>query len=548
MAHSLARSAHSREPGVPRRFYVLALVLGACNTLAFTPATGAGWLELLLSVAFAGLLARSTGARSAALLAGGFGFGNFASGIWWVYVSMHDYGAMPAPLAAAAAALLALGMALYAALGGALWWRASRVRGNASASGAAHPLARWRASLMLASAWALANWLRGTVLTGFPWLATGYPQADGPLKGYAAVIGVYGVGWLVIFSGALLAQALQCVRKPAAGRPWAPLALAALLLLGGGALQRAHWTMPSGAPLSVRLLQGNVPQDMKFSERGVDDALALYQRMIVAAPADLIVTPETALPVLIQQVPQQWGQAARAFVDRTGSALIFGAVGATDTGQGYRDLTNSLYGMTPANNVLYRYDKHHLVPFGEFIPWGFRWFVDLMQIPLGDFSHGASVQPPMQVRDQRLAPNVCYEDIFGEEIARTLRGQPEPATILVNASNLGWFGNTNALPQALQMAQMRALETGRPMLSATNTGPTAAVSADGDIAARLAPFTVGALAVQVQGRSGLTPYIRLGNAPVLLLSLALLAAGLWLGRGGMPQRGRQKVAQERHSR
>jgi apolipoprotein N-acyltransferase len=555
-----------------RIMYPLALALGACNTLAFAPTPHGGWLELPLIALLALLLGRSTGARSAALLAGCFGFGNFVTGVWWVYVSMHDFGGMSPLLARTAAALLAFGMALYSGLAGALWWHSTRVgatvptatayaashatphgasavagkpaaavaAGEREAGPASAALGSWRASLMLASAWALGNWLRGTVFTGFPWLATGYPQVEGPFAGYAALFGVYGVGWLVALTGALLAQALYHARRQSVAGAVAPLAVAAVLLLGGPALTHIAWTQASGAPLSVRLLQGNVPQDLKFSDGGIGHAIEFYQDMITAQSADLIVTPETALPVLTQQIPRDWGQTVREFVDRTGTSLIFGAIGATPNGDSYDNFTNSLYGVSPSDSHIYHYDKHHLVPFGEFVPLGFHWFVNLMNIPLGDFARGAPVQPQFVVHGQPLALDICYEDIFGEEIADTLRAQQTPATIVVNATNLGYFGNTIALPQELQMAQMRALETGRPVLSATNTGPTAAILPDGRIDARLPVFTPGSLSVTVQGRSGLTPYIRFGNTPVIALCIVLLAWGIW--------RTRRKVAQARYSR
>lgn len=518
----------------PAWFYLLLMAAGMLNTLSFAPTPHGGWLELLLLGALFALLGRVQSWRSAALAGGSFGFGNFVTGIWWLYVSMHDNGGLAAPLAIGALLLLSLALALYPALATALWWWAARRTPGAVA--ARHG---WRSSLAFAAAWTLGNWVRGTALTGFPWLASGYPQVDGPLRHYAALLGVYGVGCLAALVAVACVQAWQ---QRGAGRRavLAPLALALALLLGSAALARVQWTAPSGAPLSVRLLQGDIPEDIKFSEAGIDHAIDLYQTLITAHPADLIITPETGVPVLLQQVPQDWGQAVREFVDTSHSAVVFGAVGAQDTEHGYDHFTNSLYGVTPAIDKLYRYDKYHLVPFGEFVPEGFHWFVSMMYMPMGDFDRGAPVQAPFFVHGQPISFDICYEDVFGEEIARTLRQQATPATILVNATNLGWFGNTIALPQHLQMARMRALETGRPLLSATNTGPTAAIAADGHIEAQLPPFTVGTLAVTVQGRSGITPYVRWGNPPIVLAVLALLVlcAAPW----------RRKVAKERQYR
>ncbi|MGN6703218.1 MAG: apolipoprotein N-acyltransferase, partial [Burkholderiaceae bacterium] len=196
--------------------------------------------------------------------------------------------------------------------------------------------------------------------------------------------------------------------------------------------------------------------------------------------------------------------------------------------------TNSAIGIPPAGPQAYRYDKHHLVPFGEFIPTGFRWFVDMMHIPLGDFDRGDVVQPPFAVRDQQVMPNICYEDLFGGEIARQIRaardaGKPAP-TILLNMSNIAWFGDTIALPQHLQISRMRALETGRPMLRATNTGATATIDPKGRVTDELQPFTRGTLAATVQGYDGATPYVATGDLGTVALCALLLAGAGIAGR------------------
>jgi apolipoprotein N-acyltransferase len=530
---------------------VCAVLLGVLNTLSFAPTPDGGWLELLVIIALFTLLQHSRSTRGAALRLGAFGFGNYVSGVWWLYVSMHDYGGMAAPLAGTAVVLFTLYLAIYPALAGAVWYRIAGSIG-------------WRSSFVFAAAWTLGEWLRGLVFTGFPWLASGYPQVDGPLAGFAPVAGVYGVGFTVALVAALLVQTVlgwhtlpdpkPRVRKTAAKsranaaavaavatastrkplRPsrarLAPLILAMLVLIAGIVGEGIHWTQPSGQPLRVRLLQGNVKQDMKFSQAGVDSSVALYQELITGSPADLIVTPETAIPLLIQDVPPPFAQAIRQFADQTHSAILFGAVGDVMTSTGPTHFTNSLYGLTPGQRSVYQYDKHHLVPFGEFVPQGFHWFVRLMHIPLGDFDRGAPAQPPFEVQGTAIAPNICYEDIFGEEIAHTLRHQSPRAGFLVNTSNLGWFGNTIALDQHLQMSRMRAIETGRPMLRSTNTGITAMIDANGAVAGSLQPFTVGALSGKVQGMQGVTPYILLGNWLIVTLSCVLLLAFVWLDR------------------
>ncbi|WP_153074578.1 apolipoprotein N-acyltransferase [Paraburkholderia bonniea] len=543
--------------------YLVAAGAGALNTLSFAPTPHGGWLELVLFVFFFAWLTRTTSWKSAALTGAAFGFGNFVTGVWWLYVSMHFFGGMAAPLAGAALVLFSLYLALYPALAAALWsFCAGHARQRADDTQPFAPT--WHGSFAFASAWAIGEWLRGTMFTGFPWLASGYAQVDGPLAGFAPLAGVYGVGWMLALVAALLVQALtQALADaphPTSGsgsgsgsgsetsatpalRPRsyscsclahsaAPAGLALALIAAGLLLPLVTWTVPANVPLSVRLLQGNVKQEMKFEQAGMLAAIDNYQRMITAQPADLIVTPETAIPLLAQNMPEPFALALRRFADSTGSSILFGAIGGTLTPEGQLvDYTNSLFGLTPNSGEIYRYDKHHLVPFGEFVPWGFRWFVDLMNIPLGDFARGAPVQRPFLVHNQPVAVDICYEDIFGEEIARTLRESPTPAGVLVNATNLAWFGNTIALDQHLQIARMRSLETGRPMLRATNTGATAVIDAQGKVTGRLPAFTVGVLEAQVQGTSGNTPYVSSGNNTVLAVSLVLLALGFAFGPG-----------------
>ncbi|WP_414859214.1 apolipoprotein N-acyltransferase [Pandoraea apista] len=498
------------------RARVLAGLAGIAQTLAFAP-RDVWWLQLLAMAGLFALVERSASRRDAFWLGGCFGVASFVSGIWWLYISMHTYGGMPAIMAGAAVVLFSIYLALYPAL--AAW-----VTRWVTAPGP------WRA-LTFAGAWVLAEWLRGTIFTGFPWLSPGYAHVDSPLAGYAPLVGVYGIGGLAALAAAWLTRAVLPVAVTT--RPMQRFAAAAgtLALLGAGAvLARHEWTTPSGKPLTVRLLQGNIAQDMKFEQAGIDRAMALYRDMIVAAPADLIITPETAFPVLLQGIPPDVAGPIREFADRTGSHVVLGAVGATLTDRGPTDLTNSLFGVTPRDQTLYRYDKHHLVPFGEFVPWGFRWFVDMMHIPLGDFLRGTATPSGFPIRDQRVALDICYEDLFGEEIAQALRNMPAPATVLANATNLAWFGDTIALDQHLQIARMRTLETGRPMLRATNTGATAIIDAHGRVQGRLPAMTTGALTGNVQPYSGLTPYVRFGNGPALVLALLALGLGLAMTR------------------
>jgi apolipoprotein N-acyltransferase len=280
-----------------------------------------------------------------------------------------------------------------------------------------------------------------------------------------------------------------------------------------------------GQPISVRLLQGNVSQDSKFDPNRVGYSFAMYQQMIQAAPADLIATPETAFPVFIQQLPPDLLPNLQSYAQRTGSHLAVGLLIADSQ----TEYTNSLVGIDPQVGAkLYRYNKQHLVPLGEFVPKGLRWFVDMIGIPMSDQTPGANWQSPWAVKDQWILPNICYEDLFGEEIAHQLatshrEGKPV-ASILLNISNIAWFDDSLALPHHLQIAQMRALELARPIIRATNTGATAIIRHDGSIQQQVAFLTKTELRGNVQGRQGTTPYMLYGNYIMLVLAL-----GAWGG-------------------
>lgn len=493
----------------------IAAVLGVAHTQSFAPHHW-WWLQLLSMAGLAALLWNVRSTRTAAATGFAFGLGWFLSGIWWLYISMHVYGGMPAWMTLIAVVLFSAYLSLYPALAAALWQRlAGSIRGSAVL-----------AALAFGAAWGLSEWLRGVVFTGFPWLAGGYAHTDGPFAGYAPLIGVYGIGALSAAAGALIAAAVPALATHRRATAGIALGLVAALTAGGAALAPLSWTRAAGEPITVRLLQGNVEQDMKFEPAGIARSLELYRDMVTAAPADLVVTPETAFPVILQDLPVEIAVALRDFSQQTGTAVLFGAAGADSP----VDFTNAVFGIGPGITQLYRYDKHHLVPFGEFIPPGFKWFVDMMKMPLGDFRRGGLAQPAMPVRGVLVAPNICYEDLFGEEIARTLRNQPQPANVLANVTNLAWFGDTIALDQHLQISRMRALETRRPMLRATNTGMTAVVTPQGEVQARLPTFEVGTLAATVQGTEGFTPFVRWGNGPALAAFAVLLGLAAWRGR------------------
>jgi apolipoprotein N-acyltransferase len=465
-----------------------AFLLGAASVLGFAPFQ-------LFPIPLATLAAliwlwRAASPRKAAILGFAFGAGLFLAGVSWVYVSMHVFGGMPPWLAGLAAVLFCCVLALFPALAGFVFARLRRDR-------------VWTDALLGAAVWTLTEWLRGWVLTGFPWLAFGYAQTPpSPLAGYAPLLGVYGVGFVAALIAVL--AGLTFHRR----EHWLPsgAAIATLLAVGAG-LMSIEWTQPAGKPLSVSLLQGNIEQSLKWKPERLQQSLETYLRLARAHPAQLIVLPETALPLMFDQLPRDYmDELRRPALDRKVDVLL--GIAAQDVQGRY---FNSAVGFAPEGIQAYR--KSHLVPFGEFTPPAFAWTLALLKIPMSNFSPGAAVQPPLTLAGEKVAVNICYEDVFGEEIIRAL---PE-ATLLVNLSNTAWFGDSLAQPQHLQIAQMRALETGRFMLRATNTGMTAIVNPRGRVERVLAPFSESALVGEVSGHTGATPYVRWGNAAVLLL-------------------------------
>jgi apolipoprotein N-acyltransferase len=465
----------------------LVVLLGAGNIFGFAPFDFFPLPVISLALLF-WAWHRAVTPRAAAWLGFCWGMGFFLAGVSWVYVSLHDVGGMAAPFAIAATLLFCTYLALFPALAGYLYRRL------ASADFC------WRNAVLAAGLWMLTEWLRGWLFTGFPWLALGYSQTPpSPLAGFAPLVGSYGVGLIASFLSAALVFS-RC-------HGW--IVTVGVLLIGLG-LRDVAWTEPTGEPLSVSLLQGNVPQSLKWDPERLPLSIDTYTRLALDHPADLTVLPETAIPLFFDQLPRQ----ALQLLGHHGDLLLGMAVRHRDGGY-----VNGAIAVLPAPTFqVQSYAKRHLVPFGEYAPPGFAWFFDLVRIPMADFSAGPPVQAPLKVAGQSIAPNICYEDLFGEEILQAL---PE-ATLLINLSNTAWFGDSLAQPQHLQIARMRALETGRMMLRATNTGITAAIAPDGRVLGQLPAFTAGALRVEAQGYTGATPFVRWGNSLALLLAIGAI--------------------------
>lgn len=484
--------------------HAAAFIAGAAAVLGFSPtdffpATLAA-LALLVH-----LWMRAPSPRAAFGLGYFFGLGLYGAGASWVYISLNRFGAMPMPLAAAATLCWCAFLALFPALAG---WIQSRVAGDS----AAPPVLR--AALLVPVAWMLAEWPLSWFLTGFPWLSLGYTAIEVPLSGFAPVGGVYAVS----LATAAAAGLLWCIVLGHAR--WVAASALALLLACGYGLRITEWTTPAAEPLRVALLQGNVPQDMKFDPARYEKTLETYARLADESRARLIVLPETALPRFLDLVDPAFIERLKTIALRNGGDLLLGVPRRNAQDAYFNSVIN--LGVSPPAS----YDKVHLVPFGEFVPPGFGWVVRVLSIPLADFARGATDQRPLAIAGQRVAVNVCYEDAYGAEIIRQL---PE-ATLLVNVSNVAWFGDSLAPAQHLQIARMRALETGRVYLTAANTGITAAIWPDGSVRHQMKQFVQGRIEFDVHGYSGATPYVRFGDWPAVVLALLALAFVALRGR------------------
>jgi len=502
--------------GILKNGYVWALLAGSSWMFGFAPFGIFPIPVLALALLFM-LWLRAGSPRIAAWQGFAFGFGLFGAGVSWIYVALHDYGDMPMSLALPATSLFAAFLALFTAMAGYVQARFRTADGP-------------RMLLVMPAIWVSVEWLRGMIFTGFPWLTLGYAHSDSPLAGYGAVLGVYGISLVAAISAGLLAwlqhnhfakPEIDSPKSSAATRTRASLiVLSALLLLwvGGALLRTVNWTKPKGEPFSVALVQGNIAQHIKFNENALVGTLETYRRLVLQNNARLTLLPETAFPVLRQGIPPNLvGQLRDHALQNGGDDLI--GIFERDHGGYY----NSVFSLGAGEEQHYR--KHHLVVFGEFIPLRplLGWFInDVLDIPMGDLARGDKLQAPLEVAGQHVAVNICYEDVFGEEVIRSL---PQ-ATLLANFTNDAWYGDSYAAAQHNQMSQMRALESGRMMLRATNTGVTSIIGADGKVIQQLPQHVEGVLLGTAQGYVGSTPYVRWGNMAVWLLIIFMLT-GAW---------------------
>ena len=431
-----------------------------------------------------------------------FGLGFFGVGITWVFNSIHVFGHVPVIGALAVTIGLVCALSFYPAVLGYCLGRFCRKPS-------------WPVLLIAFPAgWVLTEWLRSWLFTGFPWLNIANSQIDSPLSGYIPVLGVYGTGWLLALLAALMLAALNNQRRVVS------LALLILMLGGGYLLDRVQWSTPRGEAIQVSLIQGNISQDEKWAPENMLKTFSLYSELTFQQQdTDLFIWPETAIPAFHDQVNDSFISYLETELAKTGAALLTGIPVLDRQRWEYFNAVITLGGEQAF------YYKQRLVPYGEYLP--LRWLIgnslDALAVPNADFTSGTDTQPLLQAAGYPVATSICYEVVFGEQIIKAL---PE-AAMLVNVSNDAWFGDSLAPQQHLEMARMRAKETGRPMLRATNTGLSAFIDHSGHITQQSPQFEVAVLTGPVIPMQGVTPYVRLGNIPIVALSVVCLLFG-WL--------------------
>ncbi|AGA34181.1 Apolipoprotein N-acyltransferase / Copper homeostasis protein CutE [Thioalkalivibrio nitratireducens DSM 14787] len=470
---------------------LLSLLAGATLVLAFAPFDHYLLAPLSLALWFA--LLRGAGPRHALRHGYAFGLGLFGAGANWIFNSLLIFGEAPLVVATLITALFVLYLALYPAL---LAWIAARLFGRAR-------LLSWL--LALAGGFVLLEALRGWFLSGFPWLLIGHTLLDSPARGWLPVAGEAGAGLVVAL--AAVALVLLGARRFVAG-----LVLLAMLLASSAGNALWNGLQPAPSALRVAIVQGNIEQSRKWADDGIDYALSLYSGLSrEAGDVDLLVWPETAIPAFYFEVYEPL-EVLSLDLEAWGTELV---TGIFDYDPATRAMYNSIRHI-PSGAT---YDKRQLVPFGEFLPFRDRvaWLDRLLDIPMSDLTPGTG-SGRVAMAGLVAGLSVCYEAAYSRRIRAAL---PE-AGFLLNVSNDAWFGDTLAPHQHLQIARVRALEMGRPLIRATNTGVSALIDADGRLTARAGLFTREVLTGEIQPRQGYTPAARFGPWPALLVALLLV--------------------------
>ena len=487
------------------RHRLLALIAGLLFPLAFAPYNL--WPLLFVSVAAGFWCQQQAGSGKEAFLRGWlYGLGMFGFGVSWVHVSMHDYGFMPLWMAIPFTAIFAAFLALFYGLTFSLSWRLGR------------------SALVFTGIWLLLDWLRGWLLTGFPWLYAGYGLIDTPLASLAPLGGV----WLLTLATVLLSATLIQLRQPGTLR-WVAAGLSVLVLIAATAGHFLTFTHANGPEQKVALVQGNIPQDLKWQISMRDETRRIYHELTREIPADtLVLWPESAMTEFYQTITDFIEDEGKQLADRNG-ALITGIPwrSVSDAGITYRNSIAAIPLRDNENGSERVYHKQKLVPFGEYVPMQslIRGLIPFFDLPMSGFTPGDPSQPNLQAMGHTVAPFICYEILYPQLVA----SRSHDADVLVTISNDAWFGTSAGPLQHFQMARLRALETGRWLLRGTNNGVTAVIDHQGRIVDALPQFERDVLYSHYQPRTGITPFMALGVWPWLVLSGLLLLPAM-LGR------------------
>ena len=508
--------------------WLIALLAGAAMPWSLAPLHW--WPLAIICPALLYAVSRHASPGQAFWRAQAFGFGLWAVGVFWLFNSIYYYADTPLPIALLMIGIVGMVMGLFHGVMGWLWQR-------------------WFGGQPLAFAglWVIAEWLKTWLFTGFPWLFTGYAFTSEPLAGFAPLLGVFGISLLAVLSAVALVEGLGRLTAGKSQRRQAArgitvtdqrMALAWLALLPacwltGWALQSIRWTQPQGTPLPVSLIQGNIPQDLKWLASYQDKTLAIYENLSRSEWGQpLVVWPEASIPLFQTEASEfieKMDATARHFRSSWVTGVPYQAVEETTTESDYTPFYNAIMAGGYAGQGLYR--KQRLVPFGEYVPLegALKWLLpSLKRNPdVSSFSAGLPFQPLLQIqRNLKLGSALCYEVAYPNITRQNAIG----SDLMLTISNDAWFGTTSGPHQHLQMVQMRARETGRWFIRATNTGITAIIDDQGHIRQTIPQFTRGVLRGQAQPMQGQTPYVRWGDLPALGLAVACLLPALWRRR------------------
>ncbi len=480
---------------------VTVLIAGALLTLAFAPFGVYTFAFISPAILLYSWLRAS--AKQAFFRGLFFGIGFFTTGTSWIYISIHRFGNASVGFSILITTLFVVVLALYPATQGYLFARLFKNKSNVI-----------RCLCLFPALWVIWEWLRATLFTGFPWLFLGYSQISTLFHGYAPLFGVYGLSLIVAY----LCGVLVLLATRESNQTKLIILFSAVVIgFAGYILSKESWTKPTGKPITVSLVQGNIPQTVKWQKQQLQKTLQIYKNLTNQHwQSHIIIWPEAAVPAFIQQVPD--------FIDNMDQMakhhhtnLIFGA-------PIYNPSTRKAYnGMLMIGENKGIYLKRHLVPFGEYLPLKsiFGFFSKYVDIPMTGFSSGPKQQPPMQAGTLSIAPYICYEIAYPEEVLDTVKGKQ----LMVTISDDSWFGKSIALAQHMQIAQLRALEMGRYLLLSSNTGITAFINPEGQVI-KIAPLDKRVvITAKVTGMQGNTPLMEWDYWPVLGMILMLLAIG-----------------------